>query len=201
MTTTPTETGAPDQVRCGCCGNVRPAGKATELMSTPGVYLCSNCAVWAAARLTRVGVVFVGAVRAGRALRRLRQRLRRIPRRGGAGIVGATPVLVSTDLERSCAYFTRLGFQLVGSHEGYLVMHADGVELHLSTRTVASAPVDAYVQVGDAGALRKRLTHDGVPGLGPVEDQPWGMREFVATDPDGNRIRIGSPLSWTTGRR
>jgi catechol 2,3-dioxygenase-like lactoylglutathione lyase family enzyme len=195
MTTTPTETAAPDQVRCGCCGNVRPAGKATELMNTPGVYICSNCAVWAAARLTRVGGVYVRGARLGRRLRRLRQRLRPIPRRGGSEIVGATPVLISTDLERSSAYFTRLGFQLVECHEGYMVMHAGGVELHFSTQTVASAPVDAFVHVGDAGALWKRLKHEGVSGLGPVEDQPWGLREFVATDPDGNRMRIGSPLS------
>jgi uncharacterized glyoxalase superfamily protein PhnB len=24
-----------------------------------------------------------------------------------------------------------------------------------------------------------------------VEDQPWGMREFTLTDPNGNNIRIG----------
>jgi hypothetical protein len=32
-----------------------------------------------------------------------------------------------------------------------------------------------------------------VTGLGPVIDQPWGLREFVATDPDDNHIRLGSP--------
>jgi hypothetical protein len=27
-----------------------------------------------------------------------------------------------------------------------------------------------------------------------VEDREHGLREFVVTDPDGNRIRVGSPI-------
>ena len=39
---------------------------------------------------------------------------------------------------------------------------------------------------------RGELLVNGV--LGPVQDQPWGLREFIATDPDGNRIRIASGI-------
>jgi uncharacterized glyoxalase superfamily protein PhnB len=34
----------------------------------------------------------------------------------------------------------------------------------------------------------------GLPATG-IEDQPWGMREFVLTDPSGNRVRIGRGVS------
>jgi hypothetical protein len=27
-----------------------------------------------------------------------------------------------------------------------------------------------------------------------VEDQPYGLREFVVVDPDGSKIRFGSPV-------
>jgi uncharacterized glyoxalase superfamily protein PhnB len=29
----------------------------------------------------------------------------------------------------------------------------------------------------------------------PLVDQPWGMREFALTDPSGNRLRIGRPIT------
>ena len=32
-------------------------------------------------------------------------------------------------------------------------------------------------------------------GVSDVYDAPWGMRELELRDPDGNRVRVGSPLS------
>jgi hypothetical protein len=49
------------------------------------------------------------------------------------------------------------------------------------------------VHVGDALMLWKRLRHLGVDGVGPIAEQHYGLRESAVTDPDGNRIRIGSP--------
>jgi uncharacterized glyoxalase superfamily protein PhnB len=39
----------------------------------------------------------------------------------------------------------------------------------------------------------KQLRDLGMDGVGEVADQDYGLREFVLTDPDGNRVRIGSP--------
>jgi uncharacterized glyoxalase superfamily protein PhnB len=47
-----------------------------------------------------------------------------------------------------------------------------------------------YLIVQDADAWHDRMEAAGVPVI-PVEDQPWGMREFTLTDPFGNNIRIG----------
>jgi hypothetical protein len=36
---------------------------------------------------------------------------------------------------------------------------------------------------------------DGIlPSGVAAEDCPWGMREARLTDPDGNQVRVGSPL-------
>ena len=126
--------------------------------------------------------------------RRPLRRLRRIGRRHGhTTVLQAIPILSSSDLDRTRSYYTALGFQVVERHEHYLVMHSGGMELHFSSRPDTPA-VLAFLQVVDAGALWKRLTSDGVAGLGPVQDQPWGLREFIVTDPDGNRIRIASGI-------
>lgn len=46
-----------DAQRCGCCGRTLPAERVTEPGTTPGVYICGSCAVWAARRSMRMPVV------------------------------------------------------------------------------------------------------------------------------------------------
>ena len=186
-TTAPDTTSRSDLRRCGCCGRSLPARRVHELGDTPGVYVCARCALWVAGRLSRFPVLHLDP-------RRLLRPARRIGRRHGhVDAVRAVPILASADLDRTRAHYATLGFELVEQHEHYLVMHAGGTELHFSNRPGTPAVV-AFLQVVDAGALWKRLRSDGVGGLGPVQDQPWGLREFVATDPDGNRLRIASGI-------
>jgi hypothetical protein len=58
-----------------------------------------------------------------------------------------------------------------------------------------------YVHVSDADALRAEWASTAVEGrfMGP-HDTPYGLREFIYTDPDGMVHRVGSPLdagaSW-----
>jgi catechol 2,3-dioxygenase-like lactoylglutathione lyase family enzyme len=186
-TTTPVTTTPSDLRRCGCCGRSLPASRVHELGDTPGVYVCARCALWVAGQLSRFPVVHLDP-------RRVLRRARRIGRRRGYdGALRAVPILAGSDLDRTQGYYASLGFRLVERHEHYLVMHSGGTELHFSSRPDTPAVV-VFLQVVDAGAVWKRLRSDGVDGLGPVRDQPWGLREFVVTDPDGNRIRIGSGI-------
>jgi hypothetical protein len=39
------------------------------------------------------------------------------------------------------------------------------------------------------------LPTSGEPRLVPVENKPWGMREFAIVDPNGNLIRVGQQTS------
>jgi hypothetical protein len=53
MTTMAPETEQPaGAAHCGCCGRMLPASRLTELGSTPGVFICARCALWAARRST-----------------------------------------------------------------------------------------------------------------------------------------------------
>jgi uncharacterized glyoxalase superfamily protein PhnB len=56
-----------------------------------------------------------------------------------------------------------------------------------------------YWRVKDADQLyrefaRLGLPSEGIPRLCPPEDTPWGMHEFVLTDPSGNEVRVGHDL-------
>lgn len=208
MTTTAasagTESGRP---HCGCCGRPRPAGRLAELGSTPGVFVCAWCGLWAArraSRLPRVQVRHLPHVPEA-ALRRLR---RQTSRGDAAEVLLAIPVMPSADLGRTADYYLVLGFEVVERHDEYLVLHSGGVELHFIGGPSAvgepagmpgsgKAPVFLYVR--DAAALWKRLHDTGAAGVGPIEDQPHGLREFVLSDPDGNKVRVGSSIPCEDG--
>jgi catechol 2,3-dioxygenase-like lactoylglutathione lyase family enzyme len=178
-----TEQGAP---RCGCCGRAVPVGRLVELGSTPGVFICDRCALWAARRSTRMPVLSLDP----RAyLRRLRSSLE-----ATRPATMVAPILQSADLERTSTFYQGYGMEEVTRSEGYLIMRFLGVELHFSQREGSATAGEAFVMVPEAGRLWKRYRSQNAEGLGQVEDQPHGLREFVVTDPDGNRIRVGSPI-------
>lgn len=188
MTTITSETAREvDSNICGCCARSLPSGQLAELGRTPGVFICASCGVWAARRATRVPVLLLDPRRPVRWLRRMIQ-----SRRDPVGI--AIPILSSADLDRTAAFYQRLGLQVTGRYDGYLVLNAGPAEMHFTSVGDLAAPGQAFVHVTDAGRLWKQLKSAAVPGIGPVQEQPHGLREFVVTDPDGNRIRVGSPI-------
>jgi len=174
-----------DLRRCGCCGQEFRAADVAELGQTPGVFICTGCALWAA---RRAGLVS--------ALRRipLRSLLPRFGRHHGGSVVrSAIPILPSTDLARTATFYRSIGFHETERFDSYLLLHSGGVELHFSGRDDAE-PGECFLHVADATKLWKQLSDQGLAGVGPIAAQDYGLREFVLTDPDGNRIRIGSPM-------
>lgn len=174
-----------DVRRCGCCGRQRPAAEVAELGVTPGVYICAGCALWAARR--------AGLLSALRQIR-IPALLPSLINRGRAphSAKAAIPILPSSDLDRTTAFYARAGFTDAERHAGYLLLHNDSVELHFA-RQDAVTPGTCFVHVTDATKMWKQLRDLGVEGVGEITDRDYGLREFVLTDPDGNRVRIGSP--------
>ena len=174
-----------DTRSCGCCGRRFPARRVAELGVTPGVYICAGCALWAARRaglfsaLRQIRIRAVLPRFAGRA---------QAPYRAKAAI----PILASSDLDRTEAFYARAGFVDAGRHEDYLVLHNDGVEVHFTRRDTVT-PSTCFLHVTDALKMSKQLRDQGVEGVGDIKDQDYGLREFILTDPDGNHVRIGSP--------
>ncbi|MFR9779505.1 bleomycin resistance protein [Micromonospora sp. MS34] len=185
MTVAAETVGEFDHEHCGCCGRQLPRSEVVELGDTPGVFIC---AIWAARR--------IGPASALRQLRftPLGTLLRRLTgSRTDAGPRAAIPILASTDLDRTAAFYTAAGFTETARHPGYLLMHTGGVELHFSLEPDNATPGQCFIHVTDALKLWKRLRHRATTGVGPIADQDYGLREFVLTDPDGNRVRFGSP--------
>jgi catechol 2,3-dioxygenase-like lactoylglutathione lyase family enzyme len=119
----------------------------------------------------------------------------------------AVPILPSRDLRETLRFYEALGFDNRGAPPeewDYLIVGRGGLLLHF----VATPDVDpgrtagmcfAYVDDADAvyKAWRTQLPEpDLVNGsrLQAPVDTDYGMREFALVDPNGNLIRVGSPV-------
>lgn len=173
--------------RCGCCG--RPRTRLTELGDTPGVFICAGCALWAARRAGGLPRISLRA-----ALPAVLALGRRLRNPGGSVVRAAIAILPSADFDRTVSFYSALGFDPAGRHESYLLLHDGPVELQFNLVTQAAPSVQCFLHVPDALAIWKRLRELDTPGVGPVADQDYGLREFTLTDPDGNHLRIRSPL-------
>jgi predicted enzyme related to lactoylglutathione lyase len=114
------------------------------------------------------------------------------------------PVLPVRDVSAALAHYRRLGFGAKAYGETspsgpiYGFVSWGAVELHLALareldpeKTTSAC----YLYVNDANALYEAWRGAGVGGrLTEPQDTPYGLREFVHSDPDGNLLRVGSPL-------
>ncbi len=109
------------------------------------------------------------------------------------------PIMPSRDIDVSERFYGRLGFRTVYRDDAYLLMKRDLAEvhffLHRDHRPEASDH-GAYLRPSDIDALSAEFTalalpSSGIPRFQPVEAKPWGMRELIIVDPDGNLIRAG----------
>src|SRR5581483_10744169 len=117
------------------------------------------------------------------------------------------PILPVRDVNGALARYERLGFRVRRYVEegistadepiyGFLIW--GGVEIHLSGYDALDPKTNmsvCYVFVEDADAVYAAWSAAGVEGrFRPPADMSHGNREFGYVDPDGNLLRVGSPL-------
>lgn len=102
-----------------------------------------------------------------------------------------TPILRTENAETSAAWYARLGFAKLWEHRFepgfpvFLCMSRGPMQIFLSEHRDDARPGTLlYVHLSDIEAVAAEF---GVA----VEEAPWG-REVHLTDPDGNRLRVGS---------
>ncbi len=106
------------------------------------------------------------------------------------------PVLDVPDVSAAIAFYRdRLEFAVVHTADDppvYAVLRRDGVSLHLARAERAGGGF--YLSVRGVDALYEQLRRAGVTIGRPIEDAPYGMRDFTIQDPAGNGIQIGEPV-------
>lgn len=127
--------------------------------------------------------------------------------RATARLRAVHPVLASSDVGRSLAFYTRLGFvelfRDTPESPRYAAVGRDGVELHLQWHAASDFDPERdrptyRLLVQEVDALFAELTataaiDPSAPSPSPWAkpgDTPWGTREFHLRDPDGNGLQF-----------
>jgi catechol 2,3-dioxygenase-like lactoylglutathione lyase family enzyme len=115
----------------------------------------------------------------------------------------AIPQLPSRSIEKTLAFYARLGFEgeAFPGYE-YAIVERGSVEIHFflhETLRPEESAFSCYLRVQDVDAVYKafsvaNLPRKGIPRMEPLENKPWGMREFAVIDEDGSLIRVGQEL-------
>ncbi len=128
-----------------------------------------------------------------------------------ATILGAEPQLIVTDIKKSCEFFCeKLGFSLVftyGSPPYYAQVGRDRARLNLRCIEVAVVEsrvpdreevLSASMTVATAVEIKLlflEFRSAGVTFHQTLKKQPWGARNFVVKDPDGNLLLFAGPAN------
>jgi len=106
-------------------------------------------------------------------------------------LIAAIPKLASLDIERSLAFFERLGFQRLHTSREYGVARRDSVSIHFWLCSDARTPRETGCRISVEGIdeLFSSFSKLGiVHPNGQLESKPWGSREFSILDIDGNLV-------------
>lgn len=114
----------------------------------------------------------------------------------------AIPILPSRSFAATLDFYGRLGFAGEIKSADYAILRRGAVELHFFAHPSlhpASSHAGCYIRVTDVDAWHRSFQSAALPALGiprmePVEDKPWGLREFALLDEDGNLLRVGQIL-------
>ena len=114
-------------------------------------------------------------------------------------MLAAIPAFPVLDISRSVTFYRdRLGMTVRYQEDEFAILARDQFEVHLWVANKPDVPgaepfiagtASCRVQVSDVDGLCTELQPRGiVHPNGPLEDKPWGTREFAILDPDNNLI-------------
>ena len=113
-----------------------------------------------------------------------------------ASIATAAPQFLVDGLGESLAFYEeRLGFSRDFIYEDfYASVSRDGAVIHLKSAPKLEAErahrkaeehLDAFLSVSGVTELHDELVRRGARIIKPLEERPWGARDFYVEDPDG----------------
>ena len=103
------------------------------------------------------------------------------------------PELPVADVERAQQYYRDvLGFDIVWIVPGKEIgsVSRGKVAIYFRKRASPFEPAIHWVSAPDVDRTYQELQASGFNILEPIEDKPWGLRQFTIADLDGNRFYV-----------
>ncbi len=113
------------------------------------------------------------------------------------------PVFQVANLEAALKFYSEiLGFTEDFRFGNYAGLKFGAISLHLSEQTSDGRseykkPLGsgiAYLFCDEVDAYYDQIKSKGAPTKYPPQDFPYGMREFMTVDPDGNHVAFGAEI-------
>jgi catechol 2,3-dioxygenase-like lactoylglutathione lyase family enzyme len=116
-------------------------------------------------------------------------------------VTSFAPQFLVDDLERSMAYYQKVGFTFDEPWDGfYAIGRLDGLELHLKEAPKNQAErrhrrdnehLDASAGVDGIEAFYEQCVANGATIIKPLMATAWGTKHFYVEDPDGYIVCFG----------
>ena len=109
-----------------------------------------------------------------------------------------SPTIPVADIDRALQFYCGvLGFA-VGFSNGdpvsFAVIEQGEAQLHLCVKPAGAGTAHNHVLVDDLDGVYDRLKQAGMTVQQPPKIQPWGLRDLVVADPDGNTFEVAEPV-------
>lgn len=108
------------------------------------------------------------------------------------------PELPAANIEQAVNYYERkLGFEVASlmPEIEYAIVERDGVAIHLFADHAARSAIGVHIFTRDLEQLFLELEDNGAAITQPIEQKPWGNREFRVRDEFGNELKFTEPLA------
>ena len=105
--------------------------------------------------------------------------------------ISAIPKLASMDIQRSIAFYEKLGFTQSAHYPDYGIVEQDDVQIHFWLCTDPALPKATGCRINVSGIDELFATYSKLGVIHPNDPltlKPWGLREFSILDVDGNLV-------------
>jgi uncharacterized glyoxalase superfamily protein PhnB len=104
----------------------------------------------------------------------------------------AVPIFQVSNVDASLKHYTSvLGFVEDFRFDDYAGVKLGDVRLHLSGHSIHERPIGggtAYILCDEVDDYCAKIKKNGAIVKSDAKDYPYGMRDFVTVDPDGNHL-------------
>jgi GNAT superfamily N-acetyltransferase len=118
-------------------------------------------------------------------------------------LTGSTAVLAVADIVQTVTFYR----DILGFHERWLwgdpptfgCVGLDKAELFLCVQPMLAGRLDGLMHVfdvEDVDGLHARHRSTGAPIVSPLENKPWGVREYTVRDPNGYHLRFSGSILY-----
>jgi catechol 2,3-dioxygenase-like lactoylglutathione lyase family enzyme/GNAT superfamily N-acetyltransferase len=120
-------------------------------------------------------------------------------------ITSSIAVLAVVDIPASVAFYVNvLGFKqqwLWGNPPTFGCVSLGKAEIFLCQQPQLAHQVEGHMHCffdeENVDALHEQHRAAGAPIVSPIENKPWGVREYTVRDPSGYHLRFGGPITYT----